>query len=128
MEKKWETGEPIGLIEKSLCYFEQLAVLPDAKFRFYALALALVTLRQAFETHKAMFATIVLEPVFNQASIPFLESVGARRVGRANEFYAEFGELVSAIYLLERETFAEHLAKHPLKNKVFRQIGSIGEF
>lgn len=127
-EIEWEMDEPRDLIEKKLCYFEQLAVLPGVERRFYGVALALVTLREAFETHEAMFATIVLEPVFNRASIAFLESVGGKRVGATKEFYPEFGDLVSAIYSLERETFSEYLSKHPLKNKVLQQIETVGEF
>ncbi|MDQ2745665.1 MAG: hypothetical protein M3T96_00175 [Acidobacteriota bacterium] len=127
-EIDWADGEPTDLIEKQLCYFEQLAVLPDTKYRFYGVSLALATLRQAFETHEAMFATTVVKPVCNRASVPLLESVGGQRVGCVNEYYPEFGDLVSAIYLLKREGFTASLAKHPLKAKVFQQIGSLSEF
>ncbi len=35
-EIEWAAGEPGDLIEKKLCYFEQLAVLPGAANRLYA--------------------------------------------------------------------------------------------
>lgn len=121
-EIEWAAGAPGDLIAGKLCYFEQLAVLPGAENRFYAAALALATLRRAFETHEAMFGTIVLKPVYNRASIRFLESVGGEKVGEANEFYPEFGALTSAVYRLDRAVFNDYLTKHPLKNKVFRQM------
>ena len=127
-EIEWENGAPTDLLDKPLCYFEQLAVLPGAKNRFYGVSLAFATLRQAFEKHEAVFATLVVEPVFNPASIPFLESVGASRVAAVDEFLPEFGNLVSAVYSLEREVFAERIGRHRLAAKIIRQIETVGEF
>jgi ribosomal protein S18 acetylase RimI-like enzyme len=126
-EIKWESGKATRLLDKPLCYFEQLAVLPDKNYRFYGVALALAAARQAFQKHEAMFATTVVEPVCNRASIPFLESVGGMRVGIIDEFYPEFGNLVSAVHLLEREIFVANLAEHPLKTRIFQQIRNIDE-
>lgn len=124
-EIKWESGEATRLLDKPLCYFEQLAVLPDINYRFYGVALALSAAREAFQHHEVMFATTVVEPVCNRASIPFLESMGGICVGLIDEFYPEFGNLVSAVHLLERRIFIERLDRHPLKTKIVGQIRNI---
>ncbi len=125
---EWENFSVSDLLEKPLCYFEQLAVLPGEKYRFYGSALTAITARQAFEAHHAIFATTVIEPICNRASVAFIENVGGRRVGSVDEFYAEIGALKSAVYLLEREVFARTYAAHALRSKINRQIECLGEF
>ncbi len=121
-EIRWDNFEPNTFEDKAICYFEQLAVLPDRKFRFFGISLAYLTLLQAFTSHEAMFTTIVKEPVFNQAAIPFLENVSGKCVGEVNEVYPEVGNLVSKIYFVERQRFYQETQKHRLLQKVEQQI------
>lgn len=120
----WDNFDAEQFEGKQICYFEQLAVLPKSKYRFWGVSLAYLTLSQAFESHQAMFTTIVKEPIFNQASIPFLENVGGKCVGEVNEVYPEVGKLISKIYFVERESFRKKTTKHRLIGKVKKQIAS----
>lgn len=123
----WENGFPIDLVDRRICYIEQVAVLPELKYRFYGAAVVLATMRQSFETHEAAFTTLVIKPVFNPAAIPFLENVGARKIGTVDEFLPEFGNLVLAVYALERKVFREQIKQHRLTAKLVRQIEFIGD-
>jgi hypothetical protein len=121
----WENFAVEKFENKPVCYFEQLAILPNVSYRFFGVALAYLTLTQAFKHHEAMFATIVKEPIFNQASIAFLENIGGCCVGTVDEFLPEFGNLVSKVYFVDREVFAETTAKHRIIKKIERQIRAI---
>lgn len=121
-EIRWDNFETVKFEDKAICYFEQLAVLPDRKYRFFGISLAYLTLSQAFANHEAMFTTIVKEPVFNQAAIPFLENVGGKCVGEVNEVYPKVGNLVSKVYFVEQEKFYQETQKHRLLQKVEQQI------
>ncbi len=121
-EVRWDNFEAEQFEEKPICYFEQLAVLPGSKYRFFGVGLAYLTLLQAFESHEAMFTTIVKEPIFNQTSIPFLENVGGKCVGEVNEYLPEWGRLLSKVYFVERKVFYQTTAKHRLINRVKKQI------
>lgn len=121
-EIRWEKFDAEQFEDKPICYFEQLAVLPDSKYRFWGTSLAYLTLSQAFANHEAMFTTVVKEPVFNQAAIPFIENVGGKCVGEVNEVYPEVGKLVSKVYFIEREIFKERTEEHKLIKKVRKQI------
>ena len=123
-EINWDNFEAEQFDEKPICYVEQLAVLPESKYRFFGVGLAYLTLLQAFESHEAMFSTIVKEPIFNQASIPFLENVGGKCVGEVNEVLPEFGRLLSRVYFVEREEFRQTTEEHRLIRKVKQQIRS----
>ena len=122
---RWENFAVEKFEDKPLCYFEQLAVLPNPEYRFFGVALAYLTLKEAFGHHQAMFATIVKEPIFNQASIPFLENIGGKYVGIVDEFLPEFGNLVSQVYFVDREAFNATVAEHRTIRKLEKQIKAI---
>ena len=123
----WEDFTVEKFENKPVCYFEQLAILPNAEYRFFGVALAYLTLTQSFKYHEAMFATIVKEPIFNQASIAFLENIGGCCVGTVDEFLPEFGNLVSKVYFVDRKVFAEKTANHRIMKKIERQLRAINE-
>jgi hypothetical protein len=121
---RWQNFDPGRFEERPICYFEQLAVLPASRYRFWGISLAYLTLSAAFATHDAMFATVVKEPVFNRAALPLIEDVGGQYVGEADEVYPEVGRLLSRVYLIERDIFRKRTAKHRLFKKVLKQIES----
>jgi hypothetical protein len=119
---RWDNFDPGRFEDRPVCYFEQLAVLPASRYRFWGISLAYLTLCEAFETHDAMFATVVKEPVFNRAALPLIDDVGGQYVGEVDEVYPEVGRLVSRVYLIERDVFREKTARHRLLKKVRSQI------
>ena len=83
--------------EDRVCYFDQLAILPSARMR--APELALAALRGAVRTgHQHLFATVVVHPLENTASLALLRALGARRVGRVDEVYEAVGQIISDLY------------------------------
>ena len=94
---RWEAPAGWTPPEAAVCYFDQLAVLPDARVR--APELALTALRGAVQSgHEHMFATVVTHPVQNVASLALLRALGARRVGSVDEEYDGVGRIVSDLY------------------------------
>ena len=94
---RWEVPAGWMLPEDGVCYFDQLAVLPEARVR--APELALAALRGAVqEGHEHLFATVVTHPVQNTASLALLRALGARRVGSLDEAYEGVGRIVSDLY------------------------------
>ncbi len=99
-EVKWT--EDIADAESGrVSYYEQLAILPDRRYRLYGPSLALAPYRDLVSTeHTHVFATVVRKPVHNRAAVPLLEGIGARRVGAIEEEYPEVGELASDVYMV----------------------------
>lgn len=94
---RWEVLAGWMAPEHRVCYFDQLATLPDARMR--APELALTALRGAVRSgHEHLFATAVTHPVRNVASLALLRALGARRVGCVDEEYPEAGRIVSDLY------------------------------
>lgn len=94
---RWEAPAGWTPPDTRVCYFDQLAVLPDVRVR--APELALTALRGAVQAgHEHMFATVVTRPVQNIASLALLRALGARRVGSVDEEYPEVGRIVSDVY------------------------------
>jgi len=97
-----EWSEDVSDAENGLVsYYEQLALLPDRRYRLYAPSLALAPYRDLIQSgHTHLFATVVREPIHNRAAIPLLEGIGARAIGRIDETYHGVGRLVSDIYMV----------------------------
>jgi ribosomal protein S18 acetylase RimI-like enzyme len=95
-----------------LAYFDQLAVLPAVRRRYWGAALALRALAEQFDDagHELVLTTTVVEPIINRAALPYLARVGARELGRLAEHYPGVGRVVSAIYVITVETYREQLA------------------
>jgi hypothetical protein len=93
----WESIE-----SSSIGYFDQLAVLPDARYRLFAPALAMAAFTDLVRSgHHDIFATIVREPVRNIAAVALLEGVGGTPVGSIDELYPEVGRIVSTVYHID---------------------------
>ena len=94
---RWEAPAGWAAPEERVCYFDQLAILPGA--RMSAPQLALTSLRGALRAgHRHLFATVVVHPVQNTASLALLRALGARRVGSVDEEYEGVGRIVSDLY------------------------------
>jgi ribosomal protein S18 acetylase RimI-like enzyme len=95
-----------------LAYFDQLAVLPAVRRRYWGAALALRALAEQFDDagHELVLTTTVVEPIINRAALPYLARVGARELGRLAEDYPGVGRVVSAIYGITVEAYREQLA------------------
>ncbi len=98
---EWRAGAWDEIERGRVGYFEQLAVLPERRYKIYAPALALAALKALLDTgHEHLFATVVREPVHNRASLRMLEAIGAHRVGQIDESYEEAGQILSDVYYL----------------------------
>jgi ribosomal protein S18 acetylase RimI-like enzyme len=104
--------DPIAALGRRIGYFDQLAVLPRLRSRYWGAALALRALAELIEdeAHELVLTTTVLEPILNRAALPYLARVGARRVGRLAERYEGVGHIVSAIHAIEADRYREHVA------------------
>lgn len=114
-------GLPDNAFEQfQVAYFEQLAVLPGVRFRTYSKDLALFALHEAFKDHQLMFATVVVAPMRNLASLPFLRGAGFRLVGEIDEYYSEYGDIRSSVYLLTRPELQSRLLNslHAIAQKI----------
>ncbi len=99
----WEPDFDLAAaIKKRVAYFDQLAVLPAVRRRYWGAALALRALAEQIDEagHELVLTTTVVEPIVNRAALPHLARVGARRVGQLEQRYASAGRLVSAIYAI----------------------------
>lgn len=98
---------------RSIGYFDQLAVLPTLRRRYWGAALALQALAELIDDagHELVLTTTVVEPIVNLAALPYLARVGARRCGSIEEHYPEVGRVVSAIHVIEAERYRQHLVR-----------------
>lgn len=109
----WDPSfDPEAVVDQPVAYFDQLAVLPSVRRRYWGAALALRALAELFDEadHARVLTTTVLEPVRNRAALPYLARVGARQVGVLAERYPEVGPVVSAIHSIAAEDYREHIA------------------
>ena len=122
----WQ-GMPMEALDTiPICYFEQLAVLPEARFRVYAKHLALRSLAEAMRTHTLACATVVAAPVRNLASRPFLQVAGFQLVGQIDEDYPVVGQICSDIFVLHKAEFISRLLHGPhsaLAGRIIAQDG-----
>jgi ribosomal protein S18 acetylase RimI-like enzyme len=122
---EWEPGFDVeAALGLRIAYFDQLAVLPAVRHRYYGAGLALQALAEQFDEagHELVLTTTVVEPIVNRAALPYLARVGARRCGRIEEHYAEAGRVVSAIYTIEVDGYREHIAMLAERGPATRRI------
>jgi ribosomal protein S18 acetylase RimI-like enzyme len=109
---EWQPDfDPDAALGRRIAYFDQLAVLPRLRSRYWGAALALRALAELIEdeAHELVLTTTVLEPIVNRAALPYLSRVGARMVGRLAERYEGVGPIVSAIHAIEASEYREHI-------------------
>ena len=86
-----------------LAYLDQLALLPDPKYRLCGVLLAYHALADLFAGGCGLvITTVVAEPVHNLASRPLLAAVGALQVGRIAESYESVGAITSDVFIVPR--------------------------
>lgn len=86
-----------------LGYLDQLALLPDPKYRLCAPALAYRAAQRLFEAGgELVFATVVARPVRNLVTRPLLAAVGAVQLGSIDEVYPEVGAITSDVFCITR--------------------------
>ncbi len=103
-------------LEGPLAYFDQLAVLPGLRPRYWGAALALVAMNDLLlpahtHPHAHVLTTTVVEPMVNRAALPYLRRVGAREVGSIREHYPEVGWVRSALHLIAAQPYIAHIAE-----------------
>lgn len=121
----WAPGFDVeAAMRARVAYFDQLAVLPAVRRRYWGAALALRALTELIDEagHELVLTTTVVEPIVNRAALPHLARVGARRIGQIEERYPGVGRVVSAIYLIEAPGFHAQLARLAAGGPATRRI------
>lgn len=91
-----------------LGYVDQLAVLPDPKYRLCAPALGFRALARLFDAGcDLVFATVVARPVRNLVTRPLLAAVGAVQLGALEEEYPEVGAITSDVFCVTRASLQD---------------------
>lgn len=115
-------AELAAIEELRLGYVDQLAVLPDPKYRLCAPVLAFCALsRLLADGSDLVFATVVARPVRNLATQPLLEAVGALRLGEIEETYPEVGAITSEVYCVSRAAFEPEDPRRRLRVATLRR-------
>ncbi len=107
---------PLEISASPVAYFDQIAVLPGARRRFYGAALGLRTLASLFIDHRHVLTTTVARPLVNRAAHAFIDRVGGRQVGTIDETYPEIGPITSTLHYISEEAFAaakDRALQHP---------------
>jgi hypothetical protein len=95
---RWRVGKAEPPENEPSSYFDQLA-LRRGWPRLHGLLLALgAARRMAAEGHVHLYATILDQPVRNEAAIPLLGALGAAAVGSVGEHYEGVGAVVSELH------------------------------
>ncbi len=95
------------LENKRICYFEQLAFLPN--FGFAAAETTYLIANEAFKLHDYILATTVKKPILNKAAWRFIREAGGKCVGTIDENYSEIGQILSDIHLISAEMYQAKL-------------------
>ncbi|MFV8754480.1 hypothetical protein ACNOYE_28360 [Nannocystaceae bacterium ST9] len=105
--------DPEPWLNQRIGYFDQLALLPGYRERYWGSALALRALAELVveQDHALVLTTTVVEPIVNAAALPLLARVGAREVGRLAEHYPDIGSIVSALHAIEADRCTQLLAE-----------------
>jgi len=112
---QWKTSFQLDSVARRFAFFEQLGMLPDTAYRVYAKYLAFSTVWHIFQTHEALFTTVLQYPVRNTAALSFIRVVGFEYVGHVDETYPEFGQVKSDVYYLKRDVFMHKIEEPRLK-------------
>ncbi len=89
---------------KNIAYFEQLAFLKGN--RKLSMLLAYKISKTAFDDGADyILTTTVKEPILNLAAVPYIKGVGGKLVGRIDEVYPNYSNIISDIYLISKSDF-----------------------
>lgn len=117
---QWETAFRTGFNAKHFAFFEQLGMLPDPAYRVYAKYLAFAITWKIFQTHEALFTTVLQYPFLNTAALSFINVVGFEYAGMVDEVYPDIGRVKSNVYHLERQDFLAELEQPKFRNFLAR--------
>jgi len=108
----WIPGFDVDQIAAApVAYFDQIAVIPGTRARYYGAALGLSLLAELLLAgHSNILATTVIAPIVNRAALAYLARVGARHVGQIHEIYPELGPLISAVHHISSADLLDRLA------------------
>ena len=119
-EIEWSTTFD-DLESKKLGYFDQLAVSKGA-WRSHAPVLAITTVLDFLSLRPDyLLSTTVLKPVQNLAAVPYLQYLGATRVGKIDEVDPHVGQLLSEVWLAKQASL-RHFLEHPPSEKIASYI------
>ncbi|MDX2019159.1 MAG: hypothetical protein SF187_02895 [Deltaproteobacteria bacterium] len=110
----WDASfDPQPWLGKRIGFFDQLAVLPSVRYRYWGAALALRALLSLTEDDRdeLVLTTTVVAPIVNAAALPFLVRVGAQAVGRLVEHNTPRGTIVSAVHAIHVDRFREAMVR-----------------
>ncbi len=110
----WEAKTLKELESQPISFFEQLAVLPDKRFRIYGKNLGILSLAKAFEEHTYSITTVVSSPVLNLASRSFILAAGFKSIGEIVEDYPGMDNVTSDFFIMTKKDF-EHQMNGPYK-------------
>lgn len=96
-------AEVAALEALQLGFLDQLALLPDPKYRLCAPALAYRAVTRLIGGGcELVFTTVVARPVRNLVTRPLLAAVGAIQLGSIEEQYPEVGAITSDVFCITR--------------------------
>ncbi len=99
---------------RTMCYVEQLAVLPGHSR--IALSLAYRLVEAMFRSgHDLMITTTVSQPCLNLAAVPLILAVGGHKIGQIDEMYPQIGPITSDIYIVEADQFEKQTRSNPVR-------------
>ena len=106
----WQRRDQLGLGEDlraledlPIGYLDQLAVLPDPKYRIGGVVLAYQAVASLFTAGCAFVVTTVVDkPVRNLASRPLLAAIGALQLGSIEEQHEDVGAITSDVFMVSR--------------------------
>lgn len=97
-------GEDLRALEDlPLGYLDQLAIVPDPKYRIGGVVLAYQVVASLFTAGCAFVVTTVVDkPVRNLASRPLLAAIGALQLGSIEEQHEDVGAITSDVFMVSR--------------------------
>lgn len=101
----WESNFILELESQPISFFEQLAVLPNIRYRAYAKNLGLLSLAKAFEDHPFSLTTVVSSPILNLASRGFVLAAGYKPIGEIVEDYPNLSNVKSDFFVMTKKDF-----------------------
>ena len=125
-----DLGERAALLpaleQLPLAYLDQLALLPDPKYRLCGVLLAYHAVAALFaEGCAVVITTVVATPTRNLASRPLLAAVGAMQVGSIAEHHAEVGAITSDVFVVPSAALDPEAQDDPRRRTRLRRLAAL---
>ena len=109
-----------------LAYLDQLALLPDPKYRLCGALLAYHAVAALFaEGCAVVITTVVATPTRNLASRPLLAAVGAMQVGCIAEQHPEVGAISSDVFVVQSAALDPEAQDDPRRRTRLRRLAAL---